>query len=112
MAEIILAIFDFILTSAAIFFLIAFVAILLGRFKKLPPDQRGLDFKKLFIDYAQLNKHKKKPPCGGLICLDTSEGSNWKAEILVYNKSALIGISPSFQLPDFRGGPQHRKDCA
>jgi alpha-beta hydrolase superfamily lysophospholipase len=35
-----------------IFFLIAFVAILLGRPKKPPPDQRGLDFSKLFIDYS------------------------------------------------------------
>lgn len=52
MAEIFLRIFDFMLTSAAIFFLIAFVAILLGRSKKLPPDQRGLDFSKLFIDYS------------------------------------------------------------
>ena len=35
-----------------IFFLIAFVAILLGRPKELPADQRGLDFTKLFIDYS------------------------------------------------------------
>jgi non-heme chloroperoxidase len=52
MAEIILKIFNFILTSAVIFFLIAFVAILLGRRQKLPPDQRGPDFSELFIDYS------------------------------------------------------------
>ena len=52
MAEIILKIFDFILTSAVIFFLIAFVAILLGRRQKLPPDWRGPDFSELFIDYS------------------------------------------------------------
>ena len=52
MAEIILKIFNFILTSAVIFFLIAFVAILLGRRQKLPPDQSALDFSELFIDYS------------------------------------------------------------
>ena len=51
MAEIILKIFDFILTSAVIFFLIAFAAILLGRPKKIS-DQGGLDFSELLIDYS------------------------------------------------------------
>ena len=52
MTEIILKILEFILTSAVIFFLIAFVAILLGRPKKIPRDQGGPDFSKLLIDYS------------------------------------------------------------
>jgi hypothetical protein len=58
MAEIVLDIVGFILTSAVIFFLIAFVAILLGRPKKPPSDQRGLDFSKLFIDYSDAPEPK------------------------------------------------------
>ena len=52
MAKIIFKIFEFILISTVIYFLITFVAILLGRPKKFPPDQKNLDFSKLFIDYS------------------------------------------------------------
>jgi non-heme chloroperoxidase len=52
MTKIILSVFNFIFISVVIFFIIAFVAILLGRPKKIPPDQRNLDFKELFIDYS------------------------------------------------------------
>ena len=52
MVEIIYKILEFILISAVIFFLIAFVAILLGRPKKIPSDQGGLDFTKVLIDFS------------------------------------------------------------
>lgn len=52
MSKIILKIFSFILTSAVIYFLIAFIAIILGRPQKPTPEQHGLNFRKLFIDYS------------------------------------------------------------
>lgn len=52
MSKIILKIFSFILTSAVIYFLIAFIAIILGRPQKPNPEQHGLNFRKLFIDYS------------------------------------------------------------
>jgi len=52
MTEIVLKIFHFILTSAVIFFLIAFAALLLGRRQKPTPGQRALDFGELFVDYS------------------------------------------------------------
>ena len=51
MGEIIIKIFEFVVISAVIYFLIAFAAILLGRPKK-SPGQGGLDFSELFIDYS------------------------------------------------------------
>ena len=51
MAEILWEVFKFIITSVVIFFMIAFVAILLGRPKKIPQGQ-GLNFTKLAIDYS------------------------------------------------------------
>jgi large-conductance mechanosensitive channel len=50
MIKINLSVFNFIFISAVIFFIITFMTILLGKPKKIPSEQRNLDFKELFID--------------------------------------------------------------